>query len=151
MTDILSLIIALLSLVVTCIALCAAWFIPRRIMINQQYSELVAAYRTTEMGNAIYSIIDFYVKVCDCRSNVIEELYKNQFDKDFEQFHIEPFHIDKLQNKSFEYKNTLHFKRRLVDQFFWLVGELVFGKTRLIRLPKRELRNWFTKNESDLL
>jgi hypothetical protein len=141
MFNILDLGISILSLVTACIALCAAWIIPQIIMLNQQYAELVAAYRSTEMGTAIYSIFDFYKNICKSEDKIYD-FYTTQSKKDFEDFY---------KNKNFDLSKTLHFKRRLVDQYFWLVGDLVFGESRLIRLPKRKLRDWFTENESNLI
>jgi hypothetical protein len=82
------------------------------------------------------------VNICGSDENRIADMYEQQCAEYLNRKNTE---------EQFDPKNKLHFKRRLVDQYFWLVGDLVFGKSRIIRLPKRKLREWFTKEESKLL
>jgi hypothetical protein len=166
--DDLSLIISTLSLLVTCLALYLAWRIPHQVMVNQSYSTLVSIYNSYEMGEAIRAIFDFYEYCCGNDPDAIAERYKNRYYTDFpEQAEKDaskcPLLAEGSQQKNCldcqrygnkhkpEYKDTLHAKRRLIDQYFWFIGNLVFGEDYRVHLPESMLRHWFTKNERRLL
>jgi hypothetical protein len=110
-------------------------------MLNQQFIELIAEYRKPEFGEAVLAIFDFYVNTCGGDVNRIEDEYINQYDREFMTF----------GTPEFDPAKTLHFQRRLVDQYYWLMGELMFNKDRSVRLPEKELKQWITPNEPVLL
>jgi hypothetical protein len=140
--DMLSLAASILGLIIALVTLYVAWRIPHQIMISQRYTELLSEYRTTEMGDAIYSILDFFVNECGKDANKITEKYKALFKNEIEK-----------NRASLEYEpsKTLHFKRRLVDHFFWLLGDIMFNRNYPIKIPREQIRRYFTANERHLL
>jgi hypothetical protein len=132
-------ILDVLTFIVSVSALAAAIHIPRQIMRNQMYADLVKEYRSTEMGAAVLAIFCFFKK--DCRQNMetvcekYEELYERQIKKPLEE------------GKPVHFSQTLHFQRRLVSQFYADMAFLHFER----RLTKKQMEYWFTPNETKLL
>jgi len=161
-------IVAIFTLLATLVTIYLAWRIPHQVMVNQCYSDLVANYNSYEMGEAIRTIFDFYKYCCGGKFDNIEKCYERRYYTDFPEraknYTPECPHLaedpeqknclccSRYKNESKpEYKDTLHARRRLVDQYFWFIGDLVFGKDYLVHLPKYVLRHWFTKSEHKLL
>jgi hypothetical protein len=69
-------IFTILSFIVAVFAVIAAFFIPRKIMVNQIYADLLKEYRSAEMGEAIMGLIDFYILDCHRNVSLIEQEYK---------------------------------------------------------------------------
>ena len=223
--DILSLAASVMGLIIALITLYFAWRIPYQIMINQQLTQLHSEYRTVEMGDAIFSIMDFFVN--DCKNEktgkpdveLIKERYKVRYEKEIKEktelyreclykkgedttkcqqqnklemgdaiFFIMDFFVNDCKNEKtgkpdvklikektelyreclykkcedttkcqqqnkleYDPAKTLHFKRRLVDYFFWLLGDLLFNPYYPVKLPRKQVRNFFSKNERYLL
>jgi hypothetical protein len=126
-------ILDLLSFVVSILAFAVAFYIPRKIMINQIYADLLREYRSPEFGEAITGLINFYIE--DCNRD-ISQVYKK--------------YMDRYKNEKKEIKSSLHFKRRLLWQYYWHLStlryEYVFG-----RLTKGRLKKNFTENESHII
>jgi hypothetical protein len=57
-----------------------AFCIPRRIMINQLYADLVQEYRSAEMGAAILAIFRFYIRDCKEDVGLIDSTYKEKYE-----------------------------------------------------------------------
>ncbi len=75
---ILTLIVAIATLLATIVTCIFAFFIPKRIMLNQLFADLCAEYRTPEMGGAIFALFSFYDK---CKGNINNEyinIYESQ-------------------------------------------------------------------------
>jgi hypothetical protein len=123
------------------VAICATFYIPQRIMINQVYEDLMSQYRSAEMGIAIASIFWFYVHVCKRNVSLIKSEYVKIY---YEQ--TEP----KLSKGSDELKNTLHFQRRLVEQWYWQLATLRYDY-RIGKITKQKLQKDFTASETKLL
>jgi hypothetical protein len=121
-------------------ALVFAFLIPRRIMVNQLYSELLHEYRGTEMGAAIWAI--FYFFTHDCKNDVsnIRSEYIDKYKKQ----------IENRDSEKIDPAKTLHFQRRLLSQFYYDMAALRY-EHRFPGLPKRKLKDWFTPNEVKLL
>ncbi|MDR1174227.1 MAG: hypothetical protein LBK83_01985 [Treponema sp.] len=137
--EIISLVISASALVV---ALAATFIIPRKIMIDQRYSDLLQEYRSSEMGAAILSVCHFYVH--DCKNDVgnIAAKYREKYIAQIE---------DKLTNgEPIDYAHTLHFQRRLIAQFYYDMAYLRYN-LHCPRLSKKQLQDWFTPSEVDLL
>lgn len=134
--SVLSLAVTVLALVITLLTLYVAWRIPHQIMISQRYAELLTEYRSIEMGEAIFSIIKFFVHDCANKMDVIEKNYVEHYNKEICKKHP---------------KRSLHFKRRLVDHFFWLLGDLMYNPDYPLHLPHKQVRRDFSKNEHYLL
>jgi hypothetical protein len=124
------------------IAVFLAFFIPRRIMVNQLYAGLIQEYRSPKMGAAILSIFSFYVKDCGNNAANIAARYAEKYEEQIEK---------PLENKqAVDYAQTLHFQRRLVSQFYGDMADLYYQR-RFPGLSTRELRGWFTPREVKLL
>jgi hypothetical protein len=129
-----------IGIVLSFFALVFALSIPRRIMVNQLYSELLQEYRGTEMGVAILAIFHFFTH--DCKNDVsnIRSEYNDKYTK-------------QICNQYFEkidFSKTLHFQRRLLSQFYADLAMLRY-EYRFFGLSKRKLKAWFTPNEVKLL
>jgi hypothetical protein len=111
-------------------------------MVNQRYADLLKEYRSVEMGNAIRSVFDFYVNRCESNLGAIEKCYINQYIADFSL---------KDCKKDFNPAQTLHFQRRLIDHFFWLLADLRYSPSSVIKLPRNQLQRDFSQNEHNLL
>ena len=137
-----SLAISLLSLIFSIAAIVVAYYIPKRIMVNQIYADLLAEYRTVEMGAAIFSIFKFYVK--DCGNDVanIHQKYREKYDKQIE----EPLNNEKPVN----YSDTLHFQRRLVSHYFYHMARLWLDNGSS-NYTWKLIEKWIGKREIQLL
>ena len=71
-----SLILGIIQCIFASIACILAWFIPKRIMWEQNYSTLGNEYRTYDFAVAIQSIIEFFV--ITCKSDVEKTLHYNK-------------------------------------------------------------------------
>jgi len=124
-------------------ALIAAIFIPRRVMVNQIYANLIADYRTPEMGEAILALFHFYKKDCKCKVSKIEAKYRKRYKKE-----VKPF-LKKVPKV--DTSNALHFQRRMVTQFYFNMAVLRFKHCFLTRLSLNKMKTWFTMNDLKLL
>jgi hypothetical protein len=133
---------SLIAIIVSSITLIVAIFIPRRILLNQQFASLTEQYRSTEMGYAIFSIFNFYEK--DCRNNPdnIREEYIKRFRREIK--------IPKIKKKDINPSNTLQFQRRLVAHFYWDLARLYF-ESRFPRLERKKLYQMVGLNERRLI
>jgi hypothetical protein len=123
-------------------ALFAALWIPRRIMMNQLYADLVREYRSSEMGEAILSVFYFYGETCKRQMADIPAEYKKKYEEQVEK----PL----KEGKPVDYAHALHFQRRLVSQFYSDMATLRY-KRHFPRLSTKDMRGWFTPNETKLL
>jgi hypothetical protein len=132
----------IITLVFSVVTIIVAFLIPRRIMVNQLYSDLLREYRSSEMGAAIFSVFHFYVEDCKKDVNSIASKYKEKYEKQ----------INELLKcgEPIDYAQTLHFQRRLIAQFYSGLAYLRY-KLRCSRLSTKQLRYWFTSNELQLL
>jgi len=135
-------VLSIIQTLITLAALFAAIFIPRQIMINQIYADLIAAYRTPEMGAAIHSLFHFYKNECQGNVANIKAKYLERYEKEINI----PLQIGLTVN----FSNALHFQRRMVAQFYFNMAVLRY-QYRFSRLPVKVLKTWFTGNEVQLL
>jgi hypothetical protein len=119
-------------------------------MISQRYTELITEYRSVEMGDAIFSIFDFFVNDCDKNEKIIETKYLERYKREIKR-PPRRYKRNKYRNDCYDPHKTLHFKRRLVDYYFWLLADLRFNPDYRIKLPKKQLRKDFGENERFLL
>ena len=132
----------LLSLVIAIGTAIIAFTIPRRIMVNQMYNDLLREYRGTEMGAAILGVFHFYTHDCGNDPARIPAEYEAKYKKQIEERLDNGEHIDFTQ--------TLHFQRRLVAQFYADFAELYFNRNARV-WQKKEMHDWFTDSELNLL
>jgi hypothetical protein len=131
-----------LTLIASILALAAALYIPRKIMVNQIYADLLREYRSAEMGEAIMGLIDFYVDTCDRNVSLIDEKFR-------EQFNVEIKCVKKRGEKP-DVRNSLHFKRRLLWQYYWHLSTLRY-EYFFEPLSKKRLKKNFTETESRVI
>jgi hypothetical protein len=132
-----------LDVLTLCVAIAtflAALYIPRKIMLNQLYTDLVSQYQNPEMGFAILSIFDFYANDCKNNRTLINEKYIERYKKEIG----DPVHIKK------DIEKTLHFQRRTVAYFFWDLAKLYFDY-KFPRLSKKQLSQMLESNERNLI
>jgi hypothetical protein len=123
------------------VAVIATFYIPRKIMVNQIYEDLVDRYNSVEMGEAIYSVFWFYKHDCECSVNKIYEEYIKRFNKE----------IKDKSNTEIEFSKTLHFQRRMLEQYYWHLATLRY-KHKFIGLSQKKLtREFLTSSEVNLL
>ena len=128
----------ILTVIVSLAALIAAIYIPRQIMRNQMYADLVREYRSPESGGAVLALFNFY-KDCGQSTEAVSEKYKDLYTKQIETPLAKGLPVD--------FSQTLHFQRRLVAQFYADMAFLHFER----RLSKKQMAFWFTPNETKLL
>lgn len=126
----------LLSLANLGVAGFATFYIPKKMMNNQIYADLMSEYRKPEIGEAIIAVIDFYTT--DCKSDV-EMIEKKYFER---------YGTDKQNGK---YENSLHFQRRLLSQYYYQLAALRYQGGWFTRLSKKKVREDFTAREAKLL
>jgi hypothetical protein len=138
----------IIPLAVAAVALWVAIKIPRRIMVNQIFADLVKEYRSSEMGAAILSVCHFYKENRDNLGKEYRKEYENQIENKLggrKQINSPPEDKDPI-----DYAHTLHFQRRLIAQFY---STLAYHRYKLCcpRISNKQLRYWFTPNEVKLL
>ena len=127
---------ALLSLANLGVAILAALYIPKKMMNNQIYADIISEYRSPAIGQAIISVIAFYTNDCNSDVEMIEKKY------------FERYETDKQNGK---YENSLHFQRRLLSQYYYQLAALRYQGGRFTRLSKKKVREDFTAREAKLL
>ena len=134
--------LTVLSIVVSFFTLLAAWYIPRKIMLDQGYIELASQYRSPEMGFAILSIFDFYANQCGGNPSMIAEEYIKTYKKEIG--------IPMKEKESIDPAKTLQFQRRLVAYFYWDLARLYF-ESGFPRLSSKRLKQFVESNERNLI
>jgi hypothetical protein len=133
-------------------ALILAFLFPHKIMVNQIYANLVADYRSPEMGAAILAIFNFYKKDCKLNVSKIKKKYIKRYKKEVKPLLKKVKKHQKLQKpQKANFSNTLHFQRRMVEQFYKDMAALYFKHCCFTRLSKNKMKDWLTKNEVKLL
>jgi hypothetical protein len=131
---------SVLSLIVAIFACILACIIPKRIMLNQLYTDLIAEYRSPEIGLAIISIVDFFRNNCNLQVSKIGEEYSKRYEIEFSN------------ESKFKINETIHFKRRLLAQWYWQLENCVSKCTiPLWKVSKKQFENDFPNNETNLL
>jgi hypothetical protein len=130
-----------LALIVAIAAMFVACIIPKRIMLYQLYADLIAEYRSHDIGEAVFSVVDFYKTKCIIGE--IDEIGDNYY---------------KIYKSDFENKNkknireTLHFQRRILAQLYWQLDNCVSNHNlTLFKVSKKQFENDFPNNETNLL
>ena len=155
-----SLILGIIQCIFAFIACILAWFIPKRIMWEQNYSTLGNEYRTYDFAVAIQSIIEFFVITCKSDVEKIAYEYKKRFLKDMygESFAglvslDDETILEKLRNeKSLKIGNcavekTLHNNKRILTQYFHELA--LCAKSPFI--GKRRVQKDFTSSEAKIM
>jgi hypothetical protein len=140
--EIISLVISAAALVVALVTLYFAIRIPRKIMVDQRYSDLLQEYRSSEMGGAILSVCHFYVTDCGKDVKAIGDKYNEIYEEQIRK----PLKC----GKPIDYAQTLHFQRRLIAQFYYDMAYLRYN-LHCPRLSRKQLQYWFTESEVNLL
>jgi hypothetical protein len=101
-----------------------AWFLNKRVLLNQALENLLKDYRSFEMGYAINELWRLYR---DCREN--KECLKAEYIRRMEHDLIKIRNL-KPEQREIEIKAMLHFQRRIVSHFYhhlaalWIKGIL---------------------------
>lgn len=127
LTDILSIVISLITLLVT-------FSIPIQIMKFQRYTGLMSTYMSHEFGHAFQSVINFFYDECDCDVEKIPAKYKERYYKDFGK-------LNDGNGGVFDVHDVLHYHRRLLNDYFL---ELEMCRESSIFLRRRIHKEWTT-------
>ena len=133
-----------LTLLVAIGTLLVAFFIPRKIMVNQLYADLVKEYRSPEMGGAILALFDFFVNECNGDIDAIYDKYKDKYENQIGKY------LSSKKEDAIDFSKTLHFQRRLVAHFYYNMALLRYERS-FPKLPTEYMKIWFTPNENKLL
>ena len=138
---VLTLVVSVLTLIAAIITCIFAYIIPKKMIANQLFADLVAEYRQPKMGGAILALFHFYDQ-CVKKGTDIDSEYKKKYD-------------NQINNQSDDFvkvnfANTLHFQRRLVAQFYADMGDLYKNYPNYWLLRKK-IYSWFTPNDLKLL
>ena len=131
----------ILSIICILVTAAIACYIPRRILTNQIFADLVAEYRKADVGMAVLAIFDFYKNDCAGDVSNIHNMYVQKYKTQIE--------TPLANGVAPDYDNALHFQRRFLSQFYADIAKLRFD--RCPRLRKKDLKYWFTPNETTLL
>jgi len=112
-------------------------------MVDQQFASLIAQYRSTEMGFAVFCILHFYEYDCLNNPDMIREKYIERFNREIKNPMLEG-------SLNIEPSKTLQLQRRLVAQFYWDLAKLYF-ENRFPSLSKKKLNQMVDANERQLI
>jgi hypothetical protein len=140
-SNIASAVSAVAGLVAVFFAVC----IPRRILVNQLYADLVSEYRSPQMGFAVLSLFAFYHYDCEEKQALIKAKYRERYDAEIARG-TDTF----APRRGVAPEATLHFQRRLVAHFYWDLARLYLN-TPFQRLSKKQIRQFITPNERKLM
>lgn len=146
-TIILDNILTFSSIIVSLVALIFVILVPRRILTNQIFFDLVKEYSSTEFNYALQQLWDIYNSINFNNSTIINERIN------IASTIIIPKYIKDYENsKNTDYYNistTLHNSRRIVSHFFQKLAFLKFYG--LPKLSKRRLRKYFDVSNFKLI
>lgn len=129
--------LGIIQCILALIACFLAWFIPKRIMWHQTYSDLIKEYRSYDFGVAVQGIIEFFTKNCKSDIDNIKMEYEYRYRNE----------IDLGKIKTTPPQLCLHYQRRLLAQFFYQLDLC----SRTIFVGKKRILKDFTKNEANLI
>lgn len=120
-------------------ALFLAWIIPKRIMINQRYSDLLQEYRSCEIYKAIDTLFLFWTDDCGNNKENVWQIFKERVEREIQE--------------EMEFSERLIFQYRLVSHFYSDVAKLYLDnrKSLFTRLNKNQMKFFFTSSEQELL
>jgi len=131
------------------VTLFATFYIPKKIMNNQIYADLISEYRSAAIGQAVLSVTYFYTHDCNSDITKIEEKYTERYKKEVDSLlDNQKKEENRCENKI---ENSLHFQRRLLSQYYYQLASLRYQGCWLTRLAKRKVRKDFTAREAKLL
>ena len=131
------------------VTLFATFYIPKKIMNNQIYADLISEYRSAAIGQAVLSVTYFYTHDCNSDITKIEEKYTERYKKEVDSLlDNQKKEENRCENKI---ENSLHFQRRLLSQYYYQLASLRYQGCGLTRLAKRKVRKDFTAREAKLL
>jgi len=131
-------IIAYISLVLLIATFILVWIIPRRVFKNQVFSDLLNEYRSTSMGIAIKHVWDFYRN--NCKGKITKVAYEYNRLKNIDEA---------INTNEEEWRNSLHYHRRIVSHFYRHLAMFRFGRFPKIR--ERKIKSFFTKGDLEIL
>ena len=110
--------------------------------LSQEWSTLMAEYRSPQFGEAVKSITDFFVNDCQKELKRVEKEYIEIFEKEQK----------KIKRGTMKSEDCLHFKRRLLAQYYYQVWYCIkIGETFGDLSGSTELEHFFNKNEMNLI
>ena len=130
-------IVGLIQCILAVIAIVLACYIPKRIMWQQIYSDLIKEYRSYDFGVAVQGIVEFFIN--DCKSNI------DNIKTEYEYRYIREIGLGRI--KTAQPQLCLHYQRRLLSQFFYQLD--LCAKTCFI--GQKQVLKDFTKNEANLI
>ena len=130
-----ALFVGILTLVATVVVAYIAGALSEKLSTNQKWEDLIKEYRQSDFGVAVKAVTDFYIDKCHrCLSNIRGE-YIKQYETDF--------HNGDEKSP----KETLHFYRRLLHQYYWQLWLCIESKG----FKEEWIRDYFNVNEMNLI
>jgi hypothetical protein len=115
---------------------------PKNILVRQMYSDLLMEFRSPDFGTAIYKMIKFYNEECNSMDSNIVEKYIELFNKEIKRKN--PKTIEEM-------KNTLHFYRRSLFQYYRHLADLRYSGNIFTKISKKQMKMFFSINDSKLM
>jgi len=113
---------SLITVVISGVIIFFAYKIPRRVLTNQIFSNLLKEYRSDRMGVAVKKLWEFFEHTCNGDRNKIEtfiEIIVNEYKRIYRE------EIESGKKKTLkDLQNTLHFHRRIVSQYYQQLARL---------------------------
>jgi len=124
--------------ILTIVTLIVIIIIPKLIFKNQVFSDLLNEYRSASMGIAIKHVWDFFRDDCKRKvENVVKEYQRIRLIDDV------------INTNEEERRNSLHYHRRLVSQYYRHLAMFLFG--RFPRIRERKIKSFFVKGDFEIL
>lgn len=126
---------SVLSVVISIVAVYMACYIPKKIQWEQLYSSLLTEYISYDFAVANQSIVEFFYTECEKDIEKIKQKSEEHYLKEI------------YQNENIAPENCLHFQRRLLTDFYWLLNECANSNF----IGKKRVAADFTKGDLNIL
>lgn len=123
------------SVILAIITVFFTYFIPEKIKWEQLYTSLLTEYMSYDFAVANQSIIEFFYDECKKDINLIKQKSEEHYTK-------EVLLCDKIDSQT-----CLHFQRRLLTDFYWLVDTCAHS----FFIGKKRVSEDFTRNDSNII
>lgn len=127
---------SIISTVFAILAVVLAYLIPEKIKWEQLYNTLLTEYMSYDFAVANQSIIEFFYTECKKDYTKIKEKSEQHY-------------INEVLNRKdgITPENTLHFQRRLLTDFYWLLDYCAHSKF----IGEKRVSQDFTKGDCNLI
>ena len=113
------------------VTLFATFYIPKKIMNNQIYADLISEYRSAAIGQAVLSVTYFYTHDCNSDITKIEEKYTERYKKEVDSLlDNQKKEENRCENKKQNSEERDKWQRlRVFGPSQMIVGRLLFSRS----------------------